>query len=140
MSNTHTGIWLDFKEAFIVTIDESGQSTVQHLSSEVEHLAVKGGSRSKSPWGPQFSPADKNTLEREKHAEKQYFEKIIENISPETDDIVIFGPAEAKTGLKKAIGEIKHYKPRVRAVLSAGYPSQNEIVVLIRDFFIDQDN
>lgn len=135
MNKTHTGIWLDYKEAYIVTIDEYAQVTTQHLVSEVEHLAVKGGVRSKTPWGPQYSPHDRSTLEREKHAEGHYFEEIIENIHPETDSIVIFGPAEAKIGLKKAIGEIKHYKPELRDVLTAGYLSQNEIVALVRNYF-----
>ena len=139
MNKINTGIWLDFREAYIVTIDEDGQSAIQHLPSKVEHHASKGGTRSKTPWGPQYSPGDHNYLERDKHAEHHYYENILENIRPDTDNIVIFGPAEAKIGLKNAIQEIKHYKPQLRDVLTADYLTQNEIVVLVRDFFKNQD-
>lgn len=140
MNKINTGIWLDFKDAYIVTLDEYGQASVQHLPSEIVHQAVKGGARSKSPWGPQFSPPDKNVLERDKHAESRYYEQIIKNIHADTDSIVIFGPAEAKLGLKKAIGEIKHYKPQLRDVLTSDYLSQNEVVVLIRNYFKNPDD
>ena len=69
----NTGVWLDFKGAYLVTIDADGQASVQYLVSDVKHPASKGGTRSKTPWGPQFSPGDKNNLEREKHAERHQF-------------------------------------------------------------------
>ena len=131
----NTGVWLDFKGAYLVTIDADGQASVQYLVSDVKHPASKGGTRSKTPWGPQFSPGDKNNLEREKHAERHYYENILENIRPDTDNIVIFGPAEAKIGLKKSIEEIKNYKPMLRGVIAADHLSQNEIVALVREFF-----
>lgn len=135
-----TGIWLDFKEAYLVTFQENeANPAVKHLRSEVEHRATKGGSRSKSPWGPQFSPPDNKDLERDKHAEHHYFQRILENIAPDADDIVIFGPAQAKLGLKKEIEDIKHYHPHLRGVLPSDYLSQNEIVALMRDFFKDPD-
>ena len=140
MNKINTGIWLDFKDAYIVTLDEYGQASAHHVPSEIVHQAVKGGSRSKSPWGPQFSPPDKNVLERDKHAESRFYEQIIKNIHADTDGIVIFGPAEAKFGLKKAINDIKHYKPQLRDVLTSDYLSQNEIVVLIRNYFKNPDD
>lgn len=140
MNKINTGIWLDYKGAYIVTIDGDGQVSVQYILSEVEHHASKGGSRSKTPWGPQFSPGDKNNLERDKHAEHHYYENVLENIRPDTDNIVVFGPAEAKIGLKKTIQAIKHYKPQLRDVLTAGHLSQNEIVVLVRDYFKNLEN
>ncbi len=134
------GIWLDFKDCYIVTLAQEGDALVKHLRSDVEHRATKGGSRSKSPWGPQFSPPDKKDLERDKHAEHHYFQQILEHIAADTDEIVIFGPAQAKLGLKKEIESIKHYHPRLRAVLTSDYLSENEMVALVRDFYINPDN
>lgn len=135
MRKINTGIWLDFKEAYILTIDENWQTDTQHLVSEVEHPAVKGGTRSKTPWGPQYSPKDRSALDREKHAERQYFEQIIDLIDPETENIVISGPAEAKIGLKKAIEGLHHYKPQILAVLPSDYKTTNEIRAWMIDFF-----
>lgn len=136
MKQVKTGIWLDFKDAYIISFDENENASVQHLHSEVTHPATKGGSRSKTPWGPQFAPPDDTNLERAKHEEHHYFQQILEKIAPETEEIVIFGPAQAKLGLKKEIEHIKHYHPRLRAVLPSDYLTQNEMVALVRDFFI----
>lgn len=135
MKQVKTGIWLDYKDAYLISFDENENASVQHIHSEVTHPATKGGSRSKTPWGPQFAPPDNTNLERAKHEEHHYFQQILEKIAPDTDDLVIFGPAEAKLGLKKEIERIKHYHPRLRAVLSSDYISQKEMVVLVRNFF-----
>jgi hypothetical protein len=135
-----TGIWLDFKDAYVVTFDEKGDAAVKHLHSEVTHPATKGGARSKSPWGPQFSPPDKKDLERAKHEEHHYFQQILESFDGDsTEEIVIFGPAEAKLGLKKEIESIKHYKPKLLGAFPSDYITQNQIVVLVRDFFQNPD-
>jgi len=135
MKKTQTGIWLDFKDAYIISFNEESEPAVKHLRSKVHHQATKGGSHSKSPWGPQFSPPDDNNLERDKHAEHHYFQQILEDIDPLTDEIVIFGPAQAKLGLKKEIEHIKHYKPQLLGVLPSDYLTHNEMVVLMRNFF-----
>lgn len=136
MNKIQTGIWLDYRDVFLISLIDEAQPKVQHFRSEIHHQATKGGSRSKTPWGPQFSPPDDTNLERDKHAEQHYFQKIIEHISPETEEIVIFGPAQAKVGLKKAIQQIKHYKPQLRAVLPSDYLTENEMIALMRDFFV----
>lgn len=135
-----TGVWLDFKDAYIITFNEEGNAAVKHIRSKVRHQATKGGSRSKSPWGPQFSPPDDTNLERAKHEEHHYFQQVLEHISANTEDIVIFGPAQAKLGLKKEIEDIKHYKPKLLGALPSDYLAQNQIVVLMKDFFINPDN
>ena len=139
MNKLKTGIWLDFRDAYVIALGDDAQADVQHLHSEIHHQATKGGSRSKSPWGPQFSPPDDVNLERDKHAEHHYFQQIIGKINPETEEIVIFGPAEAKIGLKKAIQSIKHYKPQLAAVLTWEYLTQNEMIALMRDFFVNRE-
>lgn len=140
MKQVKTGIWLDFKDAYIVSIDENGSAAVLHIESEVTHPATKGGSRSKTPWGPQFAPPDDTNMERAKHEEHRFFQQILKDIAPGTSEIVIFGPAQAKIGLKKEIEQIKHYPARLHAVLPSDYITQNEIVALVKDYYIRQGN
>ena len=139
MHRSGTGIWLDFKDAYIVNISKGKQTGMQHLRSGVEHKAVKGGTRSKTPWGPQYSPSDKSVLEKEMRDEQRYFEEIIRAIPDDTEALVIFGPAEAKIGLKKAIEDIKHFSPTFYGALSADYMTQNQIAALFRDFFANPE-
>lgn len=135
MKVVQTGIWLDFRDAYLISFDEEKNSNVIHIHSNVTHPATKGGHRSKTRWGPQYAPPDSNNLERAKHEEHHYFQEILKHIDSDIEDIVIFGPAEAKIGLKKEIESIKHFHPRLRAVLPSDYMTQNEMVALFRNFF-----
>lgn len=136
MNNLQTGIWLDFRDAYLISMGDDAQMNVHHIHSKIHHHATKGGSRSKAPWGPQHSPADDTSLEQDNHTEQQYFQEIIQNLSPQTEDLVIFGPAEAKIGLKKAIEQIKHFKAKVCAMLPSDYLTPNEMTALIREYFL----
>ena len=48
---------------------------------------------------------------------------------------MIFGPAEAKKELEKAINEKKDMAGKVKAVLSADVMSENQIVAKVKEFF-----
>jgi hypothetical protein len=139
MKKKQSGIWLDFQDAYIINLLGHDQAEVRHIHSDIHHVATKGGSRSKTPWGPQFSPADHTNLERDKHAEKQYFDDILSEIDKDTDELVIFGPAQAKIGLKKAIEGIKHYHPHIEEILPADYLTENQRVAWVRKFFKERD-
>lgn len=135
MKKKQSGIWLDFQDAYIINLTVDDQVEVKHIHSDVHHAASKGGTRSKAPWGPQFSPGDHNFLERDKHAEKQYFEDVLKHIDTDTDELVIFGPAQAKVGLKKAIEQIKHYHPHIEEILPSDYLTENERVAWVKKYF-----
>jgi hypothetical protein len=134
------GIWLDYKEAWLVRIDEEkgGAPEMKHVESEIEWGVAKGGSRSKTPWGPQGGISESAHEARRKQEEKNYFEAVIREIQPDTDEIMIFGPAEAKLGLKHTIDAIKNFRPEIVAVQSADSMTQNQLVARVRDFFAEK--
>ena len=86
------GIWMDKQEAKGVVLNNDKESFF-NIPSELDFFNPKGGSRSKTKWGPQDVVQDSKYLEREKHQLKKYFEEIAEQVS-DADEIVIFGPAE----------------------------------------------
>ena len=53
----------------------------------------------------------------------------------DADDVIIIGPAEAKTGLFKQISENKTTLDKVRLVESADSMSQNQVVALLKKYF-----
>lgn len=135
-----TGIWLDFREAFLVAFDERnmGEPEFKRLKSHIEWGVAKGGVRSKTPYGPQGGINERSFTDRRHHAEKVYFESIIREINPNTDELVIFGPAEAKYGLQNAIETIKHYHPKIVGVFAAEPMSQNQFMAKVRAFFANE--
>ena len=56
-----TGIWLDFKNAFIITL-ENKSVDVKTIDSDIEDYHVKGGARSKQPWGPMDKTSESKYL------------------------------------------------------------------------------
>lgn len=135
-----TGIWLDYKEAFLVIMDEEkgGDPVLKHLRSHIEGGVPKGGSRSKTPYGPQGGINERSFTDRRHHAEKAYFEAVIREIDPQTDEIVVFGPAEAKYGLQNLVEGIKHYHPKILGIFPAEPMSENQLLAKVREFFASQ--
>lgn len=135
-----TGIWLDFREAFLVIFDEekAGRPEFKKLRSHIEWGVPKGGSRSKTAYGPQGGINERSFTDRRHHAEKVYFDAIIREIDPKTDELVIFGPAEAKYGLQNAMEDIKHFHPKIVGVFAAEPMSQDQFIAKVRAFFVQE--
>ncbi|MBL7775416.1 MAG: hypothetical protein JNK89_05405 [Saprospiraceae bacterium] len=139
MFKKQTGIWLDFKEAYLITLaDEKAEPAVQHIRSDIEWGVPKGGSRSKQPWGPHMAVSEQAFLARRKQEEKRYMEAIIAAIDPEADGLMIFGPAEAKIRLQQAIHAARNFGPRLLAVETADSMTPNQMVAAVRAFFAEK--
>ncbi len=132
-----TGIWLDYREAFLVIMNEEkkDEPVLKHLRSHIEGGVPKGGSRSKTPYGPQGGIDERGFTDRRHHAEKTYFEAVIREIDPATDELVIFGPSEAKYGLQNLMEQIKHFHPKLLGVFPAEPMSESQLIAKVRGFF-----
>nr|WP_288934542.1 hypothetical protein [uncultured Allomuricauda sp.] len=128
------GIWLDKQEANGVILN-NGKESLFKIPSELEFFNPKGGSRSKTKWGPQDVVQDSKYLEREKHQLKDYFEKIAGQIS-DADEIAIFGPAEAP---EKFVDALKDRHPglaaKVKATKTADSMTENQFKALVKQSF-----
>lgn len=128
------GIWLDKKIAKIVSI-ENDIEQLEFIYSEVEDYHVVGGSGTKFKGGPQDVVQDSKFLEREKHQLKAFFKSIADKIKS-ADEIVIYGPAQAKDKLKKELHEnYKMIEAKVKAVFTSDKMTNNQLKSMIRDFF-----
>ena len=67
----YIGIWVDHKKAFvasIIKVDEMTKQTIQCFKSNVEgHFRLSGGSRSRTPYGPQDVASEKSIDKRRNH-------------------------------------------------------------------------
>lgn len=93
------GIWLDSDRAVII---DYVTQTLINIESEVEHFHLRGGSRSKAPYGPQEVASESKLLERKKHQMRSYFQNLCEKLG-DYDELVVFGPAETKIEFSKFI-------------------------------------
>jgi hypothetical protein len=129
-----TGIWLDFREANLITLH--GKSELfETILSEIDTSRPKGGSRSKMPWGPMEKISERAFLERRKHEEKSYYDRIIDAVK-DADEVYIFGPAQAKDGLVKAIKEKSNvFLPLLGDVETSDSMTKNQKIAQVKDFF-----
>jgi len=128
------GIWLDKKTAYIVTLNEP-EPILDIVDSELEFYHPKGGSRSKTRWGPQEVVQDSRYLEREKHQLKKYFQAIIEKLT-KAEALMIFGPGQACQKLKKEIDT--HYPElagRIAKVEKANSMTDKQIIAWVRNYY-----
>ncbi len=129
------GIWLDFKEAHIITLDNK-ENKVEIITSEIEDFNIKGGARSKTPYGPMDVTSEKKYLERNKNQVDKYYSKIMENVK-DAKEIFIMGPAEAKVGLRKKMVNTNSFSPFIKGFEAADSISENQKVARVREFFGD---
>jgi len=130
---THTGIWLDYKQAYIIKITD-GVAAIEQVPSNIEDFHVKGGSRSNQPWGPMDKTSDTKYLERRNHQIAAFVETLKDKVK-DSEDLYIFGPAEAKISLEKAVLEDKNFKPQLLSVETSGHLTENQMVEKVKEFY-----
>lgn len=127
------GIWLDFKNANIITL--MGEDVrFETLSSEIDPGKFKGGHRSKTPYGPMDKVSETRHLEKKKHQHEAYFERICTEVK-DCDELFIMGPAEAKIGLRKYLSEHRELYAKLRDVQTADSLTDNQKIKIVKDFF-----
>lgn len=131
-----TGIWLDLRNAWIVNLPvaKDGEIVVQHISSNIEEKASIENTRMGSSWGPHGGNNQHTVEERQHHEEKHFFADILKHIHPSTEELVIFGPSEAKHGLKKLLDN-QHKGPQLMGVESADHMTEHQMEAWVRNYF-----
>ncbi len=128
------GIWLDKEKAHCLFMDGKTERFIT-IPSEMEFYHPKGGSRSKTRWGPQDVVQDSKYLEREKHQLKRYFEQIVATVKP-VDELVIFGPAETPNKLHEMLQDsYPDIARKVKKVDKADSMTDNQFRALARESF-----
>ena len=72
--------------------------------------------------------------ERQHHEEKHFFAKILKHIHPTTEELVIFGPSEAKFGLENMLKDL-HDAPELMGVETADQMTEPQMEAWVRNYF-----
>ena len=108
--------------------------TVSNIDSNVGASKPRGGSRPKMKYGPVDTVSEKHFLERRKQEEKAYYENLMTAVK-DANELYLFGPAEAKDGLLKAIKANNNFKPAFKSIETADSMTENQKVAKVRAFF-----
>ena len=129
---TSAGLWIDHREAVIVLHSDKGQETTR-IKSQAEKQLRCSGEPEKGPFAAQEVPRD-DLREREyQKGLARYYDAIILHIR-RADEILIFGPGEAKGELKKRIEKAKGI-PRILTLETGDKMTEPQIVAHVRQHF-----
>ena len=130
-----SGLWVNHHKAVIVSITDQGE-TIKRVDSGIERkVRLSGGSRTaKTPYGPQQVSVDGKQQERIKQQLRQFYREIIRKIQ-DAAKILILGPGEAKTELKKEMEKSKELAVKIIAMEPADKMTDRQIAAKVRQFF-----
>ncbi len=129
---TKIGLWIDHRQAVIVSITDEGADT-KVIKSNVEKHIRAGDPTLKGPFKARQVPADdKHEREFNEHI-RTYYNKIIESIC-NAGAIFIFGPGEAKNELKKQL-EKNNLGGLAADIETADRMTDNQIIAKVCKYF-----
>ncbi len=124
------GLWIDHRQAVIVTIAGEGEE-VRHIESNVEkHVRFSGGSPGQAPDGPAEDQQDRRYAG---HLSK-YYDEVIASIG-DAESILIFGPGEAKIEFEKHL-EKKGLSKRIVGIETVDKMTDPQIAAKVRQHFL----
>ena len=130
----YMGVWIDHEKAFLVTLT-GGKEVTTFVESNVEgRVRLSGGSRSRSPYGPQDVASERKRDERHRHRLREYYQRIIRELE-DAHRILIFGPGEAKIELENEMKKSKQFSPKIVSVEPADKMTEAQIAAKVRNAF-----
>lgn len=121
------GLWIDHREAVIVTVSDKGEETRRIESGMEKHVRFSGGSRSE-----EGSADDQRDRQFTGHL-NNYNDEVISHIH-DAQSILIFGPGEAKGDLEKRLAR-KGLSGRIVGVEIVDKMTDRQIAAKVRQRF-----
>jgi len=128
----HIGVWVDHREAIVVTLSGSDAQTTRILSNS-ESQPRRESDQTTGNFESQQVQSD-STRERKHVADLNHFyDEVISHLA-DADSLLICGPGEAHTELKKRL-EAKSKSGAEIMLKPADSMTEPQIVAMIREHF-----
>ena len=135
---TQVGLWIDHREAVVVTITEDGEEMGLIISKVEEQLRRSGDSPLKGFYEAQSVPADASRQRALTKHLNIYYDAVIACIG-EAEAILIFGPGEAKIELEKRLKK-NNLEGRVVEIETVDKMTDKQIAAKVRQRFNPGDS
>lgn len=128
------GIWLDQKEANVITLFENTQQNKIIYSDIETRERFKGETKQFGRFGEQFLNYEKSQQKRIEDLTNRYLNKIIEEIN-NVDEIMLFGPAQTKNKLEKLILINPNLSSKLKGVQVSDSMTKNQKIAYVKNYF-----
>ena len=132
---TVAGLWIDHKKAVIVVATDKGDEIKVIVSNVDKQLGRAEGVRSTTSYESQRVPADDSRERRLTAQLNMYYDSVIACIKG-VEEVLLFGPGEAKGELKKRIIRNKS-GIRIVAMQAADKMTDRQVSAKVRHYFDD---
>ena len=129
------GIWIDHREAVMVSIENGATSVCLVESGVGQHFRPSGGWKAGGTSVAQSIVKEQTADERRKHGLHAFYQKVIKKADGQTGEVFIFGPGEAKHELVKEVQKIKDTRITISAVETCDRLTLPQITAKVRSFF-----
>ena len=131
---TQVGMWIDHREANIVSLSQDGEETKQINSNVEKQLRRSGDSTSDEPFEARRVPASDRREKGYMGHLSNYYEEIV-SLTRGAESVFIFGPGEAKGELRK------HFDKHNLCGLIVGFETadkmtKRQVIQKVRDFYL----
>ena len=129
-----TGIWLDKEQAVVINLSE-GKHTIKYLESNITtRERFPGEGKRFGRFGNQFLNMESKKRNMAKNQSDEYVKNIINEIK-KVDKVVLFGPAEMKIQLEKAVLRDNLVRDKLISVEPADNMTENQLVAWVKGYY-----
>lgn len=130
---TEVGLWIDHREAIIVTLTGEAEVTTIIDSESGKHIRYSGSSHSKTPAGLKEVTSEDGRDRKFENVLNEFYDEVVAAVRG-AEAIQIFGPGEAKGELEKRL-ERAGLKEHVLAIEAADKMTDRQIAAKVRKRF-----
>lgn len=129
-----TGIWIDTTRAVIISLENESHN-VKTVYSDIEgRVRIPGESKEFTRMGDQFISME-TRKENRVHEQKNHYLKDVLHELTDTEELVVFGPAEMKTELKHEIEKDHKLAAKLKSVETTDSMTDNQMVAWVKKYY-----
>jgi len=128
------GVWIDQKEANIITLERDGDYSKTIYSDIETRIRVEGEKKQFGRFGDQYLVDEKGKENRVKEYTQKYLLRVLKELG-KADEILLFGPAQTKFRLEKLISEIPEMVIKLKDIKTSENMTHNQKSAYVRDYY-----
>lgn len=128
--HTFTGIWIDHAHATVIRSNKMAEMTLQTFHSEVEPHH-KGGHDD----GEHQTIVNQQRHDERRHNQMKAFSKEVIRALEGSDEIVVFGPGQAKHEFKNVLEDNKALFAKFKGLETTDVLSESELKDFMKTYF-----
>lgn len=128
------GVWIDQREANIILLTKNSVETKTIYSDIDTRERIEGEKKQFGRFGDQYLVDEKGKKNRIEEYMNRYLNRVLDELR-NSDEIMLFGPAQAKSKLEKRMMNDPDLLGKLKAVNVAEKMTMNQKIAYVKKFY-----